>query len=311
MLSFLNAKKLTPGFTGIDIGADGVGIARVVRHAGQTPIVTRCDFRPWEDDNRERALLRLANEFDLKRSRCTTVLSADDYALLLTEAPDVPAEELRLAIRWRIKDLIDFHLDDATVDVFDVASPRTLGKQREMYVVAARNSAIQQRVDLCDAAGIHLDVIDIPDLAQRNLASVLPEDTQGVVMLSFTSSRGLITVTRQGELYLSRRLEVGAATLRASDDRGAHFDQIVLEVQRSLDYYDSHFQQPPVAQLVLSPLTEEIPGLIEHLNQNLNIRATRMELGTALQFEGTASELSHEGVLMALAAALRHEERAL
>lgn len=300
-----------PGLTGIDIGADGVGVARVVRHSGRAPLVTLCDFRPWNGDNRERVLAKLASEFDLKRSRCTTVLGSDDYALLLTEAPDVPAEELRLAIRWRIKDLIDFHLDDATVDVFDVTTPHAQGKQRQMYVVAAKNSAIQQRVDLCDAAGINLDVIDIPELAKRNLASILTDDAQGIVMLSLMPDRGLITVTRQGELYLSRRLEIGTEQLHGSDDRSAYFDQIVLEVQRSLDYYDSHFHQPPVAKLVLAPLTEEIPGLIEHLNQNLNIKAAVMDLDAVLQFEATGRDARHDRALMALAAALRHEEVAL
>lgn len=311
MLSFLSRKKLIPGLTGIDIGADGVGIARVVRQPGHAPLVTLCEFRPWDGDNRERVLARLASEFNLKRSRCTTVLNGDDYALLLTEAPDVPAEELRLAIRWRIKDLIDFHLDDATVDVFDVTSPHTQGKQRQMYVVAAKSSAIQQRVDLCDVAGINLDVIDIPELAKRNLAAVLPEDEQGVVMLSLAADRGLITVTRQGELYLSRHLDIGAGQLRGSDDRSAYFDQIVLEVQRSLDYYDSHFHQPPVAKLVLAPLTEEIPGLIEYLNQNLNIKTSAMDLDAVLQFEAARGSAPHDRALMALAAALRHEEIAL
>lgn len=311
MLPFLKTKKLIPGLTGIDIGAEGVAVARVVRRVEGAPVVTLCEFRAWDGDSRERVLSRLASDFNLKRSRCTTVLGADEYSLLLTEAPDVPAEELRLAIRWRIKDLIDFHLDDATVDVFDVKSAHTQGKQREMYVVAARSSAIQGRVDMCDAAGINLDVIDIPDLVQRNLAAVLPEDAQGVLMLSFTSDRGLITVTREGELYLSRRVEIGAEQLRGSDDRVAQFDQIVLEVQRSLDYYDSHFHQPPVAKLVLSPLTEEIPGLIDYLNQNLNIKAGVMDLDATLQFEGAGSEVRHERTLMALAAALRHEEKAL
>jgi MSHA biogenesis protein MshI len=310
LLPLFNRKKLIPGLTGIDIGAEGVGVARVVRHGG-APVVTVCDFRPWNGDNREKVLSRLASDFNLKRSRCTTVLNADDYALVLTEAPDVPAEELRQAIRWRIKDLIDFHLDDATIDVFDVTSPRMQGKQRQMYVVAAKSSAIQQRVDLCDAAGINLDVIDIPEMAQRNLAAVLPEDAQGVVMLALFAARGLITITRQGELFLSRRLEIGAEQLRAGEDRSALLDQIVLEVQRSLDYYDSHFHQAPVAKLVLSPSTQDIPGVIEHLNQNLNIAAAAMDMNTALTFEDRGREAPHERALMALAAALRHEEKAL
>src|SRR6266566_5125354 len=208
-------RRSIPGLTGIEMRADGVSMVRVTRDPGVAPRVTACEFRAWNaTDDQGQLLERLAADYDLKHARCTTVLELEEYALLLTEAPDVPADELRSAVRWRIKDLIDFHVDDATIDVFDVTSPNAPGKTRSMYVVAARNAAIQRRVDLCDAAKVGLDIIDIPEMAQRNLAAVLPEDARGVVMLMLTATKGLITITRQGEIFLSRRLEIGLDTLR-------------------------------------------------------------------------------------------------
>jgi len=180
-----------------------------------------------------------------------------------------------------------------------------------MYVVAARNAAIQRRVDLCDTAGINLDIIDIPEMAQRNLAAILPEDVRGVVMLSFGAQRGLVTITRQGEIFLSRRMEIGFDMLRQTDDRTAHFDQIVLEVQRSLDYFDSHFRQAHIDNLVLAPPAGDVPGLVEYLNQNLNIKAGVMDLEQALQFDARMAPALNGPALIALGAALRQEERAL
>lgn len=313
MFSFLKEKRTVPGLTGLEVREDGVAVVRVVREPGRAPRVTACDFRSWNGDASARAkvLASLAADFDLKRARCTTVLDGSEYTLLLTEAPDVPADELRSAIRWRIKDLIDFHVDDATLDVFDVTTPSAPGKTRSMYVVAARNAAIQRRVDLCDNAGVNLDIIDIPEMAQRNLAAILPEDVRGVVMLSFNAHGGLVTITRQGEIYLSRRIEIGLDALGQADDRTPYFDQIVLEVQRSLDYFDSHFRQAHVDTLVLSPPAGEIPGIVEYLNQNLNVKAAVMNLGQALQFDADVAPTLNGQALIALGAALRQEERAL
>lgn len=313
MLSFLKEKRTVPGLTGIDIREDGVAVVRVLRDPGRAPRVTACDYRKWDGDagKRDKVLASLAADFDLKRSRCTTVLDGNDYTLLLTEAPDVPAEELRSAIRWRIKDLIDFHVDDATLDVFDVTTPNAPGKTRSMYVVAARNGAIQRRVDLCDNAGINLDVIDIPEMAQRNLTAILPEDVRGAVVLSFGPTRGLVTISRQGEIFLSRRIEVGLDTLRQIDDRTPYFEQIVLEVQRSLDYFDSHFRQAHIDSLILSPPAGDIPGIIDYLNQNLNTKASVMDLEQALQFDADAGPILRSTALIALGAALRQEEKAL
>ena len=312
MLSLFKDKRSVPGLTGIELRDDGVSLVRVVREPGRPPRVTACDFREWNSaEEKDRVLARVVADYDLKRARCTTVLNPEEYSLLLTEAPDVPADELRSAVRWRIKDLIDFHVDDATVDVFDVTNPNTPGKTRTMYVVAARNAAIQRRVDECDAAGIGLDVIDIPEMAQRNLASILPEDVRGVVMLTLTATRGLITITRQGEIFLSRRLEMGFEALRAADDPIPYFDQIALEIQRSLDYFDSHFRQAHVDQLVLSPSAGDIPGLVDYLNQNLNTKGSVLNVAAVLEFDSAWAETLVDRGLVALGAALRQEEKAL
>ena len=41
----------------------------------------------------------------------TCVMPLGSYNLLQIEAPKVPPEELRSAVRWRVKDLIDFPID--------------------------------------------------------------------------------------------------------------------------------------------------------------------------------------------------------
>lgn len=312
MLLFLKSRRPLPGLTGIELRTDGASLVRVVREPGRAPRVTACDYVEWNGPNdRGRTLGRFTAEHDLGRARCATVLDADDYSLLLTEAPEVPADELRAAMRWRVKDLIDFHIDDATIDVFDVTTSHNPGRTRSMYVVVARNSAIQRRVDLCDSAGIGLDIIDIPEMAQRNLAAILPEDVRGLAMLTLAQTRGLITITRQGELFLSRRLELGLETLRAAADATPLFEQIALELQRSLDYFDSHFRQAPIDRLVLSPSAGTVTGLVEHLDRNLNLTASVLDLGGALQFEPAHAGLLADRAFMALGAALRVEERVL
>ena len=312
MFSFLKSRNSISGLTGIEFRENGISLVRVLREPGRLPRVMACEFRPLNGaEEQDRVLARLVAEFSLKRSRCTTVLNPEEYTLLLTEAPDVPPDELRSAVRWRIKDLIDFHLDDAAIDVFDVTAANAPGRTRSMYVVAARNTAIQRRVDLCDTAGVGLDVIDIPEMAQRNLAAIVPEDVRGMVMLTLGSQRGLITITRQGELFLSRRVEIGADSLKAAGDRYPYFDQIVLEIQRSLDYFDSHFRQAHVDNLVLSPSANGVPGLVDYLNSNLNIKGRILNLSDVVQFEPEWADTLAGPAWTALGAALRHEEKAL
>ncbi|MDH3672481.1 MAG: pilus assembly protein PilM [Gammaproteobacteria bacterium] len=307
----MTGKKSIPGLTGIDLQREGVSIARVVREPGRRPAVTLCDFRPWDGtDDRLQLIERIAADFELGQTRCTTPLAEGEYAMLLTEAPDVAPDELKRAIRWRVKDLIDFHINDATLDVFDVPGDNVPGRARAMYAVAARNDAIQQRVDLLDAAGINLDVIDIAEMAQRNLASLLPEDANGVVMLALNANSGLITITKQGEIYLSRNIDMGLDVLTGHDVAG-YFDRIVLEVQRSLDYYDSHFRQSPIGKLFLAPMATTVAGMAEHLNANLDLEVSMMKLEELLGYDVQIPAPLEARCLTAIGAALRQETTAL
>jgi len=302
---------MLPGLTGVGLRADGVCVVRVERTAGRAPALTLVDFRPWGDQGQDKVLARVAVDYDLARSRCTTVLDANEYSLLLTEAPDVSPDELKAALRWRIKDLIDFHINDAALDVFDLPGAAPGAKAREMYAVAARTEAIQKRVDLLTGVGIGLEIIDIPELAQRNLAALLPEDAAGVVMLSLKPQSGLITITRQGYIYLSRPLNLGVDTLHTADDPVRYFDHIVLEVQRSLDYFESHFRESPVRHLVLAPLAKPIPGLIDHLRANLGVTVGVLDLAQLMDSDVELTPDLQARCLTTIGAALRQEEKAL
>lgn len=312
MFNFFKGSTPQSGLTAIGVHADGFSLATIDRGiTAARPRLRACEFMPYDTDDHDRQLARLASQRHLKRDACTTLLNDADYQLLLTEAPDVKPDELKAAIRWRIKDLISFHINDATLDVFDVPSAENTGRPHEMYVVAVQNKAVQQRVDLMNSAGVNLGIIDIPEMAQRNIASLLPEDERGVALLSFQPQGGLITLTRGGELFLSRPINVGYEMLMRSDNQTGFFDQVVLEVQRSIDYFESHFREAPLRHVALAPLPREIPGLVEYLAANLNTQVTTIDLAQLLDCETPLSAVLQAGCFSTIGAALRQELKVL
>ena len=77
-----------------------------------------------------------------------------------------------------------------------------------LYVVVARTSTVKQRISLLEQAGVNLDIIDIPELAIRNIADRLPEDANGLITLYFEEEHCLITLTHESRLYLTRTLDI-------------------------------------------------------------------------------------------------------
>ncbi|WP_297364966.1 hypothetical protein [Acidiferrobacter sp.] len=292
------------GLAGIGVHAEGLSFVRVVREAQVPPRISVAEFRPYDGAAPDRVLARLVSDYDLKHQPCTTLLGEGEYRLLQTEAPDVKSEELRAALRWRIKDLIDFHVNDATLDVFDVPVQMP-GRAALVYVVVGRNEAIRARADLMQNAGAALDIIDIPELAQRNLAQLLPEDREGVALLTLTEDGAFITITRDGALYLSRAITDASSAL--TDSRG--FERLLLELQRSLDYFESSLRQSPITHVVVAPASARTEPLVAFLQGNLTQRVAPWEAGHYgdIETDGPVPD----ACLLTLGAALRQDKVAL
>ncbi|MEE4304866.1 MAG: pilus assembly protein PilM [Wenzhouxiangella sp.] len=238
------------------------------------------------------------------------VMAQGQYELLLVEAPRVDPSELRAAVRWKVRNLIDFHIDDAVIDVFEIPGQNNRPQgQAMMYAIAARAREVREYIDLVEDADLDLRVIDITEMALRNLAAQLEEDVRGVAMLYFGDDHGIITITRQGSMYLSRSLATGTEQLL--DDPDTSYDQIALEVQRSLDYYDSHFGQPPVAALRVLPGFAAHEGLVDSLGEALSIPVDGYWVEDVVSTEIDLPDAFLSEFLIALGGALRHEEVSL
>ncbi len=246
-----------------------------------SPTITHFGSRSLEETNVE----SFAKDAGLAQYECATLLRPGEYQLLLVEAPNVPPVELKSAIRWSIKDMLDYHVDDATIDVLDIPPDAARGgRNHSMYAVAAKNALIEGRIKQFEAARIPLRVIDIPETAQRNIGALYEEPQRGLALLYPGEEASLLTVTYGQELFLARRIDVGLSELQSSREEA--LNRLVLELQRTLDLFDRQFPQVPVTKLLLAPLPEE-HGLEEALRQNVGIEVEQIDMGDHLTFEGS------------------------
>jgi MSHA biogenesis protein MshI len=306
MLSLFKRARGVGSQIGVFVTAEGVAAAQLSAVAGAKPRLERCVYeKRGTEDPFTRVLGRLPN----RRAPTVSVLDPGGYRLLLVEAPDVPAEELRAAVRWRIKDLIDFHVDDAVIDVFEMPSHARGGPNRMMYAVTAKAELIKQQIELVEGAGLKLDVIDIPELSLRNVATLLEDEQRGTAFLYLGERRSTLLLVRQGVLYLARYVETGVATLAESGElRSDLVAGLALEVRRSLDYFESHYEQTSIPQLYTSGLEG---GDREQIGRELGIGVHAVDLKNLFDMDDTLSPELQRLCLPAIGAALRRDPVAL
>jgi len=75
-----------------------------------------------------------------------SVLALDrgDYTLVATEAPEVPREEWREALRWQLKDQVSYPVDNAIIEVLSVPDTTQMRASHASIVLISPYDTAQQ-----------------------------------------------------------------------------------------------------------------------------------------------------------------------
>ena len=157
-------------------------------------------------------LVQRLQALGLKGQTVHAMLRPEQYQLLQIDTPPVAPEELRAAARFQIRDMVNAHIDDITLDVMQVGDGKTRSGNHS-FVVAARNDVIREVLALGDAMGWSVPVIDIQETAQRNLQTLLMRDEgrldrADAALIISDAQQALLTISANEELFFTRRLEV-------------------------------------------------------------------------------------------------------
>ena len=315
MFGLLKKAAAAKGRVGVAFGRDHVAVAIVHREAGGSPVLERCETVAFERGTAPDALAQALQKLNLPKLPASTVLRSEDYQLALVEAPDVPPAELRAAMRWRLRDAIDFRVEDAVIDVIDVPSQGRGGQGRMLYAVAARRSAVERHA--AQLAGVAaFDVVDVPELCLRNLAALVPTADRGVALLHLGETAASVVLVRGRTFYFARQMDLQATlryNLNADQPVEGRVDPtgVVLELQRSLDYYERHFDQPPITRIAIAPAGPRAEMLAADLRQETGLEVEALDLNALLRCAQPVEPATQARCLMAVGAALREEHRSL
>lgn len=298
------------GRIGLAFGRDHVALAVVAGGPGN-PVLVRCELVAVDPAEGSEGWLRAILGAKLPRLPVSTVLQPEDYQLALVEAPKVPRAELRAAIRWCIKDSVDVSVDDATIDFFEVPATSRAAQARMMHVVVAQRSAVERHVSMLAGTGM-LEVIDVPELCLRNLAATLTPAHNAVALLYLGEGHATMVLVQGRTFYFARQFDLQAAHGEpATADGAIDVSAIVLELQRSLDYYERHFDQPPITRVAIAPAGRRAEQLAAQLAQETGFKVEALDLNVVLRCAAPVPVATQSGCLLAVAAALREERRSL
>jgi MSHA biogenesis protein MshI len=301
---FFSHNKSPSVQVGLEIRPDGIAlsIAALNKTSGNLEL-SAFEFMDCKAGQRETVLVDWVKKNDLKGAPAILVMPADQYQMFPVDRPEVEDAELASALQWKIRDMIDYELDDAVIDSFPF--PKEASKGRDIVTaVCAKKLIVKGYIDLVHAAGLDLRSIDITELALRNILIALEPTEGSKAILYLKKDAGILVVCKDDLLYFSRRTNFSFEGLNSPSDQQAVLTGLGLEIQRSMDYCESQLRlRPPKALLLVMPETS-IP-LANMLNGELAVAVQEAEISTLFSDVSQTDKFSTSFV--AMGGALRRE----
>ncbi|WHF55160.1 pilus assembly protein PilM [Shewanella xiamenensis] len=220
-----------------------------------------------QQDQWQSVFAELASTFPHAALQIT--LSCGRYQLLVADKPNVDSEELSQALIWSIKDMVNIPVPQIHLDYFESPLP-----SNKLNVVVVDKDKLINMVQAISEQGLTVLGISIEELAMTNL---FIDDNQARLVVSHHSGQELLlTVVKQGLLYMQRRVRGFSQLDKAEVDELNYglADNLSLEIQRSMDYFESQLRQPPVnsIELFADGAVDALAKLVSaNFNQAVNV----------------------------------------
>lgn len=239
-------------------------------------------------------------------------LDPEVYELQLVEAPPVDDAELADALRFRLRDLLPADAAERNViQAFRLPADAYRGRLDMVFAAIAQRAALRSLVDWCFKQSQRLRQITVPELALLHVVAELAPET-AVAVLRLDDDDGMIFLYASGALYLTRRIGTGLRALGVGVPPGAGMslsneaplEALALDIQRSLDYFDSQQGMGLIGQVwVLPPEQPGLDDLLPALEKNLNVPLRLLHCS-----DWAAADMPlNAGLLTAIGGALSHE----
>ena len=263
---------------------------------------------PTTDPGIGLALMDLFRKGRLKHEKAAVNFIGKTPVIRYITLPKMPGEELREAVKWEAKKIVPMPIEEMVLDFLVVGEHEDHGVKRvEIVVVAAERSGVLAEYNDLKRVGLNVAAMDVNPLALLNAVHLnyAADLDDNVAFVDIGAGKTDINITKRGVLRFTRNVQIGGEDVTKAIERelqvsrddaetmkrqygmlpaesGAdgrlkdviqrEVDRIVLETQRSIDYYRAQFREGAVKKIILMGGMPLLPGFQDYFSAYFETR---------------------------------------
>ncbi|MFH1777680.1 MAG: type IV pilus assembly protein PilM [Candidatus Omnitrophota bacterium] len=320
-------KWFDPGkhIAGIDIGRHAVKIVVLKATPEGLKLVEliSAPLAPPGDDSEERqqvvaieTLKELLSKMKTKVKTVNVVINVPSLQFRSLLLPEMPAEELKEAVRWEIEQNAAVPVEELTIDYSISGEVTNLGaKNLAVEVVAVKKEEVNQVTKIFNELALKVYAFNIVPFALWNFFQKTSqwEKEEKIALINIGAEITSINVFYNNTLQFTRDIFWGSTLInkalvqelnitleeaedlkiRTGLDKNSNIYPVVLpvmkqlstEIQRSYDYYKAQFHAESVNKTVISGGGARLKNLDQFLAEELTISVEMADLGSEIVFD--------------------------
>jgi len=256
---------------GLSIHSDVVRMVVLQRNGVNYDCVKHREF-PLNNEEQLPALLTSIIEKNNLRSALTSfVLPSSRVQSTQIEHEDLPASDVQAALPWQVKELISIPPQDMICDYIDMPL-QPFGQTAKAQIVATSRQYLEK---IC--APFHQVDAELSHILTEQFAVAKLQLTQDAAQLTFIQEpkrEGMLLILKNQQICFARKIRGTDAILGMPLEQlqMGGTDNLSIEIQRSIDYYESQLKQPPIKDVFVALETEHASFIIDALNKSLPVK---------------------------------------
>ncbi|MBI5747026.1 MAG: type IV pilus assembly protein PilM, partial [Nitrospirae bacterium] len=270
----------------------------VLRYAGLTELIRHDDESG--DRGAVIALSDILRQGSLNKKKIAINFSGKNTLIRYLTIPKMPKEEISEAIKWESKKITPIPVEDLVIDYLIVGETEERDiKRYEIVLVAVEREAVMDQISSLKKAGLKAAAIDVNPLSVLNAIRLNYADdlADNIVFVDIGAGKTEINISKKGILRFTRSVQIGGGDITAALSRELQLDyadaermkkefgmidgssgtpdrpdnrvkdiikneadRLILEVQRSIDYYRAQFREGSIKKIILMGGTPIMPG---------------------------------------------------
>lgn len=276
----------------------------VLRYAGLTELIRHDDESG--DRGAVIALSDILRQGSLNKKKIAINFSGKNTLIRYLTIPKMPKEEISEAIKWESKKITPIPVEDLVIDYLIVGETEERDiKRYEIILVAVEREAVMGQISSLKKAGLKIAAIDVNPLSVLNAVRLNYADdlTDNIVFVDIGAGKTEINISKKGILRFTRSVQIGGGDITAALSRELQLDyadaermkkehgmidgssdtpdrpdnrvkdiikneadRLILEVQRSIDYYRAQFREGSIKKVILMGGTPIMPGFKDYFS---------------------------------------------